>query len=91
MNPRQVRPEPVDIRQLIALLEAALASVLPSSISFEVDIANSLPLAFVDQPFVERALLNLVLNARDAMPEDGKITIAVAPSSRLSAKLEGAS
>ena len=90
-NPRQVRPEPVDIHQLVALLEAALASVLPSSISLEVDIANSLPLAFVDQPFVERALLNLVLNARDAMPEDGEITIAAAPSFRLSAKLEGAS
>ena len=78
-NPRQARPEPVDIHQLISLLEAALASVLPSSISLEVDIANNLPLAFVDQPFVERALLNLVLNARDAMPEGGEITIAAAP------------
>ncbi|CAH2407409.1 Histidine kinase [Mesorhizobium ventifaucium] len=77
-SPRQARPEPVDIHQMISLLEAALESVLPSSISLEVDIANSLPLAFVDQPFVERALLNLVLNARDAMPEGGEITIAAA-------------
>ncbi|CAH2395192.1 hypothetical protein MES5069_1000007 [Mesorhizobium escarrei] len=52
-SPRQARPEPVDIHQMISLLEAALESVLPSSISLEVDIANSLPLAFVDQPFVE--------------------------------------
>ena len=78
-NPRQARPEPVNIHQLISLLEAAFASVLPSSISLEVDIANSLPLAFIDQLFVERALLNLVLNARDAMPEGGEITIAAAP------------
>ena len=77
-NPRQARPEPVNIHRLISLLKAALESVLPSSISLEVDIANSLPLAFVDQPFVERALLNLVLNARDAMPEGGEITIAAA-------------
>ena len=78
-NPRQARPEPVDIHQMISFLEVTFASVLPSSISLEVDIANSLPLAFVDQPFVERALLNLVLNARDAMPEGGEITIAAAP------------
>ena len=78
-NPRQARPEPVNIHQLISLLEAAFASVLPSSISLEVDIANSLPLAFIDQLFVERALLNLVLNARDAIPEGGEITIAAAP------------
>ena len=77
-NPRQARPEPVNIHQLILLLEAAFASVLPSSISLEVDIANSLPLAFVDQAFVERALLNLVLNARDAMVEGGEITVSAA-------------
>jgi signal transduction histidine kinase len=53
-NPRQARPEPVDIHPLISLLKAAFESVLPSSISLEVDIANSLPLAFVDQPFVAR-------------------------------------
>ena len=90
-HPRQVRPEPVDIRQLVALLEAALASVLPSSISLEVDIANNLPLAFVDQPFVERALLNLVLNARDVIPQGGDITIDATYSFRLPARLERAS
>jgi signal transduction histidine kinase len=77
-NPRQARPELVDVLQLISLLRAALESVLPSCISLEVDIADSLPLAFVDQTFVERALLNLVLSARDAMPEGGEITVAAA-------------
>jgi signal transduction histidine kinase len=75
-NPRPVKPEPVDIRELLELLEAALTSALSPDIALNIEAAEGLPRAFVDRQFVERALLNLVLNARDAMPEGGDVTIA---------------
>jgi signal transduction histidine kinase len=77
-NPRPASPEPVQIRQLLEPLETALASILSPDIRLKLDIAEELPAAFVDRQFVERALLNLVLNARDAMPEGGDVTITAA-------------
>jgi signal transduction histidine kinase len=77
-NPRPVRPEPVLIRQLLELLEPALVSILSPDIRLKLDSAEELPPAFIDRQLVERALLNLVLNARDAMPEGGDVTITAA-------------
>ena len=75
-NPRPVKPEPVDIGQLLKLIEAPLVGALPPDVNLELDVAEDLPPAYIDRQFVERALLNLVLNARDAMPEGGDVTIA---------------
>jgi signal transduction histidine kinase len=86
VNPRPARPQPVDTRQLLNQLEVVLASVLSPSIRLTLDIADRLPPALIDRQLVERALLNLVLNARDAMPAGGDVTIAAAlefpPSSK---------
>jgi len=77
-NPRPAKPASVDIGQLLELLEAPLSSLLLPDIRFELVVADDLPKAFVDQQSIERALLNLVLNARDAMPAGGHVTIAAA-------------
>ncbi|QLL64238.1 sensor/response regulator hybrid (plasmid) [Sinorhizobium mexicanum] len=78
VNPRPVSLEPVQIRQLLEPLETALVSTLSPDIRLKLDIAEELPPAFIDRQLVERALLNLVLNARDAMPEGGDLTITAA-------------
>ncbi|KUM27223.1 hypothetical protein AU467_02170 [Mesorhizobium loti] len=75
-NPRPVKPEPVDIGELFELLEAALISALSPNIGLKIATAENLPRAFVDRQFVERALFNLVLNARDAMPKGGIVTVS---------------
>lgn len=69
-------PEPTDMRQLLAQLELVLVSALSPDIRMTLEVADRLPPAIIDQELVERALLNLVLNARDAMPAGGDLTIA---------------
>jgi signal transduction histidine kinase len=80
-SPRPVKLAAVDIGRLVERLAAPLASLLSMRIRLDLDIAENLPKAFIDQQLIERALLNLVLNARDAMPEGGRVTIAVARDS----------
>ena len=77
-NPRPASPKPVQIRGLLEPLETALASILSPDIRPKFDITEELPPAFIDRQLVERALLNLVLKARDAMPEGGDVTITAA-------------
>jgi len=77
-NPRPASPKPVRIRGLLEPLETALASILSPDIRPKFDITEELPPAFIDRQLVERALLNLVLKARDAMPEGGDVTITAA-------------
>ena len=77
-SPRPVKLAAVDVGRLLQRLEAPLASLLSGRIRLDLDIAENLPKAFIDQQLIDRALLNLVLNARDAMPTGGRVTIAVA-------------
>ena len=73
---RQIQPVALDIRELLDPIEPALASVLPRTIRLHFDVADDLPRAFIDRQLMERALLNLVINARDAMPDGGEVVIA---------------
>ena len=77
-SPRPVKLAAVDVGRLLEQLEAPLASLLSTNVRLDLDIAENLPKAFIDQQLIERALLNLVLNARDAMPAGGRVMIAVA-------------
>ena len=69
-------PKPVDIAQLAFGMKDLLISSLGARIALLLDIAPSLPSARADQHQLELALLNLVVNARDAMPEGGSVTIS---------------
>jgi PAS domain S-box-containing protein len=67
---------------LVALVDG-MQGFLRRAIGLEVDIrltlAPGLPAVMTDANQLESALLNLVVNARDAMPDGGEITIAVRP------------
>ncbi|MGV1869141.1 PAS domain S-box protein [Agrobacterium rosae] len=68
-------PKPTNLNSLIhGMLELVHRSIGPS-IEVETDAADGLWTTFVDAGQLENALLNLCINARDAMPEGGKITI----------------
>ena len=67
--------EPMDISEMIHELLSMLEQTFPKTIIFSESIANSLPFIFADRTQVHQALLNLCINARDAMPHGGTISI----------------
>ncbi len=71
-------PKTLDINQAVRGLERWARRTLPSTIELEVSLLGGLWKTDLDQASLESALLNLILNARDAMPNGGKLTIETA-------------
>ena len=68
-------PCPVDLNDLLTGLADLLKSTLGNRIGLQLDLAPGLKPICVDPGQLESALLNLTLNARDAMPNGGRLTI----------------
>jgi signal transduction histidine kinase len=71
-------PTALDANKLVAAVCELLRRTLGEAISLETVLAGGLWLAFADANQLENAILNLALNARDAMPDGGKLTIETA-------------
>jgi len=70
-----LKPQPVDIEQLIEGLRGLAKRTLRENIDLRIQAEEELWPCLVDPGQLENALLNLAINARDAMPEGGTITI----------------
>jgi signal transduction histidine kinase/ActR/RegA family two-component response regulator len=71
-------PEVLDGNKLIAGMGEILRRTIPESIQIETVLAGGLWRTFADAPGLENAVINLAVNARDAMPNGGKLTIETA-------------
>ena len=71
-----LQPGPVDLGALIHGMSDLIASTSGPQIKLAVDVAEDLPPALADANQLEMAILNLSVNARDAMPEGGRLTLA---------------
>jgi signal transduction histidine kinase/ActR/RegA family two-component response regulator len=71
-------PKPTDVNRLVSGMQDLIQRTVGPGIQIEVVGAAGLWPAFVDPPQLENALLNLCINARDAMPNGGRITIETA-------------
>ena len=69
-------PRVFDANTLIAELEPMLARVLDERIAFAAHLAPVPARIFIDPSVLEGALVNLAVNARDAMPEGGTLTVS---------------
>ncbi len=79
------QPGIVDLNAAIRGLEAILRGSLPERIGIELTLDPALPAIEIDPAQLDQMLLNLTLNARDAMPEHGTLRIETRcdPSGRL--------
>jgi PAS domain S-box-containing protein len=68
-------PRPLDVNQLVSSMEELLRRTLGESIVLRLDLADTPPNTLCDHNQLESAILNLVVNARDAMPDGGTLTI----------------
>ncbi len=75
---QELAPTAVDLNQLVRGMRDLLASTLGRGIRVETELDESLRLALADPVQIEHVVLNLAINARDAMPQGGTLTIATA-------------
>ena len=74
---RQImRPRLLSLSAIIRDLAAMLRRLLSENVALRCELSNDLPMIFADQTSIEQVLMNLVLNARDAMPKGGEIFIS---------------
>jgi signal transduction histidine kinase/ActR/RegA family two-component response regulator len=75
---QELKPESVDVAHLVSGMEELLKRALGHGIDLSLNFPSGLPPLLADANQLELALLNLALNARDAMPKGGRLMIAAA-------------
>jgi signal transduction histidine kinase len=75
-----LEPKPTDLNRLVAGMAELLRSTLGESVAMEAVLGSGLWSVAVDRNQLETAILNLAINARDAMPHGGKLTIETSNS-----------
>lgn|GEM_PF-7053433 len=78
-----------NLNRIISSFEAVLRRAKKSSIGFDMKLDPRLPPAIVDAAQFEAVLLNLVVNAGDAMPDGGTLTLSTEPVELRSNTIEG--
>jgi two-component system, cell cycle sensor histidine kinase and response regulator CckA len=73
-----LRPRPLDLNTVVGGLRSVLRRLIPEDIEILADLAEvSLPI-IADSGQLEQVLMNLAVNARDAMPNGGRLTVETA-------------
>ncbi len=71
-----VKVMPVDINEIILGLKKMLGRIIRESIEFNIELADMPLTVMADAGQIEQVLINLAVNAKDAMPEGGRLTIS---------------
>jgi signal transduction histidine kinase len=74
-RPESLRPQPIDVRERVNGMSELLARALRADIRLKTGFSPGLWPIEVDPTQFELALINLAVNARDAMPDGGELTI----------------
>jgi two-component system cell cycle sensor histidine kinase/response regulator CckA len=87
----EARFSSVDLNALVRELESMLQATFPKTISFQLELAPDLPVITADKSQLHQVLLNLCVNARDAMPAGGTLTLAtsITPGPELTEMFSG--
>ena len=69
------QPQIIDLNNVINDLKKMLVRIIGEQIDFITSLSDNLGLVKIDQGHIEQIIMNLVINARDAMPSGGKLII----------------
>lgn len=89
----EAHQEPLEVTELIAQVQDFCRATLPKSIQLEIDASEDMWLITADKTQLFQVLVNLVTNAREAMPEGGVLTIhasnfSIGPSRHVAIEVE---
>ncbi|MDJ1018177.1 MAG: ATP-binding protein, partial [Paracoccaceae bacterium] len=73
-----LQPSVINLNDTVRNMKNWLSRTIPATIDVETSLLAGIWTTKIDPSLAENAILNLVLNARDAMPEGGKLTIETA-------------
>lgn len=73
---RPLQRTAVDLRELLTSIKRIFMSALDPNVIVVLDVPGGLPAVLIDRAQMERAILNLIGNARDAMPNGGTLALA---------------
>ena len=74
-----MQSQPLDLREIVGQMGKMLHRLIGETITLQFHAPAELPLVLGDSGMIEQVLMNLSVNARDAMPGGGTLTITVAP------------
>jgi signal transduction histidine kinase/HAMP domain-containing protein len=74
-----MQPRNLDLREVVAQISRLLTRLLGETIKLEINSPAFMPLVEGDSGMIEQVLMNLAVNARDAMAKGGKLTISASP------------
>lgn len=73
----RLEPQRLDLADVVREMEGLMRRSLPAEVALELQLPNAARPVNLDRAALENALLNLVLNARDALPSGGAVTVRV--------------
>lgn len=76
----EAQPEYIDLTEQVARTSDLLRRILGEQIELELHLAPGVQCVYCDSSQIEQVVLNLAVNARDAMPSGGRLTITVEPA-----------
>jgi len=72
---QSVNPQPIDLRDSIHSVREVLDTGLGSAVQLRINLDDGIWPVMVDPAELETALVNLIINARDAMPDGGSVSV----------------
>ncbi len=86
-----IQVAPLDLRKTIREIADVLGRTLGEHITLRLDFAPSLPLVVADHGMIQQIIVNLAVNARDAMGDAGTLTIKAHPATFKPSEITGKS